>query len=125
MANNLYLVFSEWPDGLDRSEFHAWYAEHAQENIESPDFVSAQRYSVRNVAGAGEVGYERHLAVYEYEPPMSKWRTDLSARLESGEVELPDWFGRIGFTSWNCTPTGPKLRPHGATDGGSNGGDDS
>lgn len=110
-TNNLYLVLSEWPDELSRDEYHDWYADHAQENIQSPGFVSAQRYSVRRVVGPEEVGYESHLAVYEYEGDMSRWRTDLSARLESGEVRLPEWFRRIGFTSWACKPEGPLLRP--------------
>lgn len=111
MTNNLYLVFSEWPDDVSRAEYHRWYVDHAQENIESPGFVSAQRYSVRRVTGENPVGYEQHLSVYEYEGDMSTWRTSLSARIASGEVVLPDWFGRIGFTSWTCSPEGELLRP--------------
>jgi hypothetical protein len=111
MSNNLYLVFSEWPEEVSRDDYHSWYVDHAQENIESPGFVSAQRYSVRKVVGAGRVGYERHLAVYEYEGDMSTWRTDLSARIQSGDVVLPDWFPRIGFTSWSCHPEGGRLVP--------------
>lgn len=109
--NNLYLVLSERPDGVSRDEFDQWYAGHAQENIESPGFVSAQRYNVRPVAAGEPVGFEKHLAVYEYAGEMSKWRTDLSARLQSGAVELPEWFPGIGFTSWTCNPKGGLLRP--------------
>ena len=44
MTNNLYLVFSEKPDHISVEDYHRWYTAHAQENIESPKFVSAQRY---------------------------------------------------------------------------------
>ena len=55
MAHNLYLVFSKPPTGVSSEEFHRWYADHAQENIESPRFVSAQRYTVRRlIAGVEE-----------------------------------------------------------------------
>ena len=49
MAHNLYLVFSKPPTGVSSDEFHKWYPDHAQENIESPRFVSAQRYEVRRI----------------------------------------------------------------------------
>jgi hypothetical protein len=111
MTNNLYLVLSERPDGIGRAEYHRWYADHAQENIESVGFVSAQRYSVRQVANGSPVGHEKHLAVYEYAGDMSIWRTDLSARIASGAIVLPPWFGEIGFTSWACQPEGDPMRP--------------
>lgn len=111
MTNNLYLVFSERPDDVSRTDYHRWYADHAQENIESPGFVSAQRYSVRRVTGENPVGFEQHLAVYEHEGDMSTWRTSLTARIASGDVVLPDWFSRIGFTAWTCDPEGELLLP--------------
>jgi hypothetical protein len=111
MSTNLYLVFSRRPGDIGDERYQAWYAEHAQENIESPGFVSAQRYRVREVVDGQPTGDERHLAVYEYDGPMSTWRTDLTARIERGAITLPDWFPQISFTSWACEPTGDLMRP--------------
>jgi hypothetical protein len=111
MTPNLYLVFSRWPDEVGRDEYHRWYVDHAQENIESPGFVSAQRYSVREVVAGQPVGDEQHLALYTFDGEMSRWRTDLSRRLEAGEVVLPEWFPQIEFKSWVCLPEGERLTP--------------
>jgi hypothetical protein len=111
MTNSLYLVFSEKPDHVGRDEYHRWYADHAQENIESPRFVSAQRYSVQEIASGGPVGAEQHLALYEFAGEMSEWRTDLNRRLSDGSIVLPDWFKQITFKSWACTPEGGLLTP--------------
>ena len=112
MPNNVYLVFSEKPAPISDDDYHAWYVDHAQENIESPGFVSAQRYRVREVVRSEPTGAEQHLALYEYEGPMSTWRTDLTARIDSGAITLPDWFSQIRFRSWTCEPAGGLLRPH-------------
>jgi hypothetical protein len=112
MSNDVYLVFSEKPDRISDSDYHAWYMGHAQENIESPGFVSAQRYRVREVIAGEPTGPELHLARYEYEGPMSRWRGDLNARLESGAITLPSWFKDIKFHSWTCTPVGDLLLSH-------------
>ena len=111
MMHNLYLVFSERPDEISDDDYHRWYTAHAQENIESPGFVSAQRYRVREVVRGEPVGAEQHLALYEYAGEMSGWRKDLNRRVEVGEVVLPEWFGRIQFRSWNCQPEGGRLTP--------------
>jgi len=112
MAPNLYLVFSERPGRISDEQYHAWYTDHAQENIESPGFLSAQRYRVREVVSGEATGPEQHLTVYDYEGPMTTWRTDLSARIQRGDVVLPEWFKDIKFSSWACEPTGDLLRPH-------------
>jgi hypothetical protein len=109
--NNLYLVYSRPPEGVTSAEYDQWYAAHAQENIESKGFVSAQRYEVREVKGADEVGPEHHLALYEYAGDMSIWRQDLSARIEAKEIVLPDFFPGIEFKSWRGHPVGGRLTP--------------
>jgi hypothetical protein len=111
MSHNVYLVFSEKPDQISDSDYHAWYVDHAQENIESPGFVSAQRYRVREVVKGEVTGAEQHLAIYEHDGPMSIWRTDLDARIASGDIQLPDFFKQIKFRSWTCEPTGSLLTP--------------
>jgi hypothetical protein len=111
MTNNLYLVFSEKPDHISVDDYHRWYADHAQENIESPRFVSAQRYTIQEIVNSEPVGDESHLALYEYAGEMSEWRTDLTRRIQSGDVVLPEWFKQIKFKSWTCTPAGGLLTP--------------
>jgi hypothetical protein len=113
MAQNLYLVFSQKPAEVSAEEYDRWYAHHAQENIESPGFVSAQRYVVRGIDRSAPNGVEQHLALYEYKGDMSGWRTDLTRRLSTGEILLPDWFDKIAFTSWDCQPVGNRLTPRG------------
>ncbi|MBI5090720.1 MAG: hypothetical protein HZB15_18170 [Actinobacteria bacterium] len=111
MSRNLYLVFSEKPESLTTDEYHRWYVDHAQENIESPGFVSAQRYVVQEIANSEPVGPEEHLSLYEYEGDMSTWRTDLTRRIKEGDVVLPDFFKDIKFMSFRCEPTGGLLVP--------------
>lgn len=112
MTNNLYLVFSQKPSWVSGEDYHQWYAEHAQENIESAGFQSAQRYIVREVQNGRAVGGEQHLCAYEYEGDMATWRADLNRRIQSGEVVLRDWHHDIAFRSWTCEPVGGLLRHH-------------
>jgi len=111
MTHNLYLVYSRPPEGVSPQDFNRWYAAHAQENIESTGFVSAQRYEVREVEGSDEVGPDFHLALYEYAGDMSVWRKDLTARIQSKDIVLPEWFPQIEFKSWRCRPEGGRLTP--------------
>ena len=111
MTYNMYLVFSEKPEQISVEEYHRWYAAHAQENIESPKFVSAQRYTIQEIANSEPVGDKQHLALYEFEGDMSTWRTDLTRRINEGDVVLPDWFKEIKFKSWACEPQGGLLTP--------------
>jgi hypothetical protein len=111
VTDNVYLVLSEKPDHISREDYHRWYVDHAQENIESTGFVSAQRYSVQEIAAGEPIGPEKHLALYHYDGPMSVWRTDLNRRLADGTIVLPDFFKQIKFQSWACTPVGGLLVP--------------
>lgn len=111
MTDNLYLVFSRKPDAVGIERYHEWYTEHARENIESPGFVSAQRYVAAKVESGEPTGEEEHLAMYRFGGDMSIWRNDLDRRIESGDVVFPPWFDDIGFTSWACRPVGGLLVP--------------
>jgi len=111
MTNNAYLVFAQKPDHVSRDEFYRWYADHAQENIESAGFVSAQRYSIREVIKGEAVGDEQHLAIYNYAGDMATWRNDLNRRIANRDIILRDWHDQIGFKSWTCTPEGGLLTP--------------
>ncbi|HEV7642107.1 MAG TPA: hypothetical protein VGO39_14670 [Gaiellaceae bacterium] len=109
MATNLYLVFSKRPETIPADEYDRWYEEHAQENIESPGFVNARRFSLNQVNGPAQP-FE-HLAVYEFAGEMERWRSDLTRRIETRDVVLPAWFPQIQFGSWECSPVSPLLQP--------------
>jgi hypothetical protein len=109
MAPNLYLVLSKPPDGLPPEEYHRWYDLHVRENIVSPGFLGARRYALE--PSQEERVVHRHLALYEYEGDMSTWRTDLTRRIDSGEIVLPEWFPEITFSSWAATPLSDRIEP--------------
>jgi hypothetical protein len=109
MPDNLYLVLSKPPDGVSAEEYDRWYHHHVRENIVSPGFVSARRYAIEPTQE--EPVRLSHLALYEYEGDMSVWRTDLTRRIEAGEIVLPEWFGGIRFSSWNCIPLEDRVEP--------------
>ncbi len=112
MTSQLYLVFSERPSHISESQYHEWYAIHAQEHIESPGFLSAQRYRAVEMRKNEPGEADRPLAVYTFEGPVSAWRADLAARSQRGERTMPDWHREIRFQSWACDPAGPLLLPH-------------
>lgn len=109
MAANLYLVLSKRPETISAEDYDRWYEAHAQENIESPGFLSARRYNI--AAQNGNEGPFQHLSLYEYEGTQEQWRTDLNRRIESGDVDLPEWFPQITFGAWDCEPASGLLKP--------------
>ncbi len=109
MPTNLYLVFSKRPEAISAAEYDRWYETHAQENIESPGFLNARRFNL--APSTGNPGPFEHLAVYEYEGSQEQWRTDLDRRIESGDIDLPEWFPQIQFGSWDCAPASGLLQP--------------
>jgi hypothetical protein len=109
MAPNLYLVLSKPPEELPADEYDRWYDLHVRENIVSPGFASARRYALE--PSRDEAIQFSHLALYEYEGDMSIWRTDLTRRIEAGEVVLPEWFPQIRFSSWSALPLSDRIEP--------------
>ena len=109
MSRNLYLVLSKPPDGLPPEEYDRWYDLHVRENIVSPGFLSAKRYAIE--PSREEAVRYSHLALYEYEGDMSVWREDLTRRIETGDVVLPEWFSGISFSSWSAQPIGDRVEP--------------
>jgi len=109
MAPNLYLVLSKPPESLPPEEYDRWYDLHVRENIVSPGFASARRYELE--PSRDEPVAFSHLALYEYEGDMSTWRTDLTKRIETGDVVLPEWFPQIRFSSWAALPLSERIEP--------------
>ena len=54
MARYVHLVFSDPPPGVSDDEYDAWYDEHVKEILSVDGWVSATRYRVDGVVGAGE-----------------------------------------------------------------------
>lgn len=113
MPHNVYLVFSKPPEGLPDAEYQRWYAAHVRENVETPGFVSAQRYQVSGVVQSGDVAFS-HLAAYEYDGDILELRRHLDSRREAGEIVLPEWFGDIRFGTWTCLPLEGRVAAPGA-----------
>jgi hypothetical protein len=109
VAHNLYLVFSRPPGDMTTPDYHRWYEDHARENIESPGFVSAQRYSVEQRVGDALPGDQNHLALYEFDGDYGPIGDHLRSRVDSGDIVLPDWFPQVPFASWVCNPVGDRL----------------
>lgn len=110
MSKKLYLVFSKPPERVSEEEYQQWYHLHVRENIVSPGFLSAQRYGLTPVPESPPIPFS-HLALYEYEGEMSTWRTDLTKRIETGDIVLPEWFKDITFGSWDCVALEDRVEP--------------
>jgi len=109
MPRKLYLVFSRPPEHISEEEYLRWYEQHARENIESPGFVSTQRFSIS--PSRGHARPLTHLALYEYEGDSADWREDLEGRIDRGEIVLPEWFDEITFESWDCEALTDRIEP--------------
>ncbi len=109
MPNNLWLAFSKPPEDVTGQDFDHWYDLHVRENIVSPGFVSAQRFTVTPHRDA-PVTFS-HLALYEYQGHWKDWRTHRDARIEAGEIVLPDWSDRVHYGSWECVPITDRIMP--------------
>jgi hypothetical protein len=109
LAPNLYLVLSKPPEDMPPEDYDRWYDLHVRENIVSPGFVSARRYELE--PPREEPVAFSHLALYEYEGDTSTWRTDLTRRIETGDVVLPEWFPQIRFSSWAALPLSDRIEP--------------
>ena len=71
--------------------------------------IAGKRTAPATFSGAtGELG-ARHLALYEYSGAIEPLRKHLLARVDSGDVVLPEWFDRISFMTWNCEPIGERF----------------
>jgi hypothetical protein len=104
---NVYLVFSSPPEGVSEEEYDRWYHDHIRENLEAPGFVAGQRFRLTPARGSEET--HTHLAYYEFEGDISRWRDNLDSRIKSGDIVLPEFFPRINFGSWECTPIDERV----------------
>ena len=127
MPSNLYLVFGGPPAGVSPEEFDRWYHHHVRENIVVAGFQAGQRFAVEQTMTGQRVSPGRfesdessrsappaysHMAAYEYEGrTIDELRTDLFARIESGETVLPPWFDQVKWMTWNCRAVDDRVLP--------------
>lgn len=118
MARYVHLVFSEPPPGVSDDEYNAWYDEHVKEILSVEGWVSATRYRVDPVVGAGESGSYRYLSRYELDCPPEEAVANLVAsglgdaetyaavKGDDDPLPVPEWFAGVRFASWNCSQLG-------------------
>ena len=104
---NLYLVLSSPPEGVPAEEYDRWYHHHIRENLEAPGFVAGQRFRLSPSVGSEHP--HTHLALYEFEGDISRWRENLDSRIASGGIVLPEYFPRITFGSFEATPIDERV----------------
>lgn len=114
MTENIHIVYSRRPDEISEEEYNRWYDAHLQEILVVPGFVSARRFSLHQVVvdPTAKVEYT-HLALYELEGNPDEVMAALDQEIESGRMQLPEWFDRIRFASWNCISLGDRVLPLG------------
>ena len=116
MSENLHLVFSKPPEWLSEEQYDQWYDFHLGEILVVPGFVAARRYRLASVVGANPPAEYTFLSAYEIEGAPSDVMNELDKEIESGRMQLPDWFDQIRFASFNChshgNATDPRLADH-------------
>ena len=123
MSQNLQIVFSRIPADVDEDEFNEWYDAHLGEILSIPGFVSAQRYRLEPVVVDDEqpVSY-RYLSLYEIEGDPEQLLAEMEKRsygtadsyrerkgVDQGGLELPAWWDKVRFASWNCIAIGERV----------------
>lgn len=101
---NLHLVFSKPPAGLDDGEYNRWYDRHLHEILRTPGYVAARRYGAKTGRGGEPPAAFPYLSLYETTGDLGALRRDLAA--ERPNMDLPEWFGGIEFASWAAVDLG-------------------
>ena len=123
MGQNLQIVFSALPESVTDEEFSEWYDAHLPEILSIPGFVSARRFRLEPVVvdAAEPVSY-RYLAMYEIEGDTETLLAEMEKRrlgtvdsyaerkaLGDDGPQLPEWWSRARFASWNCIALGEPV----------------
>jgi hypothetical protein len=125
VERNLHIVFSQVPEGVSDEDFNRWYDAHLVEILAVPSFVSARRYRLDPVVtDHGAPSGFGYLAVYEVEGDPAAAIEELESvgfgskdsyadlkEVEAGDLDLPDWWDRARFASWNCVSLGERVEP--------------
>jgi hypothetical protein len=104
MLNHVHLVFSLPPEHVSDADYDAFYEQHLSEILAGDGFTGARRYWLQAASDERPNVEFRHLAVYRTEGPPATARATLAARMEAALITLPEWFGEIGFLSYDGRP---------------------
>lgn len=101
LSENLHLVFSQAPEWLSEPEYNRWYDFHLGEILVVPGFVGARRYRLQLTVGTAPLSRHTFLALYEIEGDPAAVMRNLDGEVQSGSMDLPEWFPQIRFASFN------------------------
>jgi hypothetical protein len=119
----IQIVFSRRPDGVSEEDWNTWYDAHLHEILAIPGFVSAQRFAIDQLVGAGAGPEWTHIALYEVEGDFEQLAAEM-IRMSLGSAEayielkqtdtsgppLPPWWDEVRFASWNGLSLGDRIR---------------
>ena len=106
--SDLYLVFSQPPEEIPAEDYQRWYAQHIRDNLRTPGFDAATRYSLAHTVPGSPESFS-HLAAYECRGDIEQLRANLHERTREGDIPLPEWFPAIRFSSWHCRVIEPRV----------------
>jgi hypothetical protein len=120
--NRIQIVFARCPDGVSADDWNGWYDAHLREILTIPGFVSAQRFAIEPLVGAGEGPGWTHIALYEVEGDFAKLAEEM-VRMSLGTAAdyiefkktdtagppLPYFWDDVRFASWNCRSLGERI----------------
>ena len=83
---HIQIVYSRCPDGVSAEDWNTWYDAHLHEILAIPGFVSAQRFAIDQLVGAGEGPGWTHIALYEVEGGFEQLAAEM-IRMSLGSAE--------------------------------------
>jgi hypothetical protein len=92
--DHLYLVFTSAPPDISSDVYGDWYANHVDENVaNSPEIRAGRMFRIEDDPVRGMRG-PSHLAMYELTGAPEAMLSGLNAKVDRGEIVLPEWFER-------------------------------
>jgi hypothetical protein len=104
VPDHVHLVFSLPPAQVSRGEWEDWYDLHLEELVAGDGFTSARRYWLAPASPERPSVEFAHLAVYRTDGPPAHALSVMGERIAAGELTMPEWFGDIGFLTYNGRP---------------------
>ena len=100
MADNIQLVFSRPPEGLDPGEYDRWYEGHVGDILAVEGYEAVRRFALHAANGEAVPTMYSHLALYVIGGEPADTLARLQRAVRDGTVALPDWFDDVRFASF-------------------------
>jgi len=104
VPENVYLVFSSPPAGIDAAEYGDWYEGHVHDILGVEGFAAARRFDLEVIRGDTSPTMYTHLSLYEIDGDPREAMARLAKVSGTDAVPLPEWFGGIRFASFYGAP---------------------